>query len=284
MPTTKKTTPSTEPVVQHQFTDTCWDAPTKQDYLWNPPEELAWLHSKRPKDKVIVQNQLSTPACTFFSTYHVVNWNNVLEDERNGATRQQIDPMIPRNDFCRKRWYWNAGYSIQWALQEAKVAQKITGWASIPTELPVDQQILKINQALDMGYFICTGSANGDWAKTQITHNYTVNGGQFVGHAFCIVDRDDNWYLALNSWWPTWCEWWYFHIPRNVVDKLYSKLVVIDYDDSGYFQKLKDKSKAMTLVRDLKSLYGDLPAHWQEVSHSLADYLRTYYWFNDTDL
>jgi hypothetical protein len=36
---------------------------------------------------------------------------------------------------------------------------------------------------------------------------------------------------------------------------IYSKLVIIDKDDSGYFERIKNKSKAMEGVRALKKIY-----------------------------
>lgn len=271
----------------HAFTDTAWDVPSKQDYIRNPSEEdwLEWIRSKRPTEKLKVQDQWQTPACTFYSAYHVINAYNILEDERQGQERPQIDPAIPRAEFCRWRWYSNSGYSIQWAANKAKKAGKIKWWATIPQYEPIESKIAKMKKALDMGYFINTGSSNGDWTKTKLERKYIVRtDGRFVWHARSIVDYDDEWFIALNSWWPYWCDKWYFHVPFDVVDKIYSALVIIDADDSWYFEKLKGKSKAMNLVRSLKSMYEFLPAKRQEISHNMADYLRTFYWFTDEEL
>jgi hypothetical protein len=65
-----------------EITDDCLDNPTKQDYQREPEEEvLNGINSKRPKEKVIVQDQKATPACTYYSAYHVINGYNILEDE-----------------------------------------------------------------------------------------------------------------------------------------------------------------------------------------------------------
>jgi hypothetical protein len=142
-----------------------------------------------------------------------------------------------------------------------------------------------MKRALDMWYFMNTGSSNGDRTKTKLERKYIVRtDGRFVWHAFSIIDYDDKWFIAINSWWPLWCDKGYFHVPFDVVDKIYSCLVIIDFDDSGYFARLKDRSKAMDLVRSLKSMYESLPAQRQEITHNYADYLRTYYGFTDNDL
>jgi hypothetical protein len=41
-----------------------------------------------------------------------------------------------------------------------------------------------------------------------------------------------------------------------LVDKVYSKLVIIDKDDSGVFKKIKEKAQAMEAVRSLKKTYA----------------------------
>jgi len=91
----------------HAFTDTAWDIPSKFDYLRDVEEEVSGIANKRPKIKLKVQDQKQTPACTFFSAYHVINAYNILEDERQGQDRPQIDPAIPWAEFCRDRGYSN---------------------------------------------------------------------------------------------------------------------------------------------------------------------------------
>lgn len=282
----KKTNPISDPVEAHAFTDTAWDIPSKNDYQWDIDSELSESFPRaRPFDELIVQNQGQSKACTFYSAYHVINWYNILEDRKMGEKRPQIDPWLPWAEFCRERWYSNMGYSIQWAADKAKKANKIQWRATISNQLPVEEQIIKMKQALDMGYFINTWSSNWNRAKTKLSHIYTIReDGQFVWHAWSIVSYDENWWIAINSRWPTWCEKGYFHVPRDCTDKIYNKIVPIDFDDSWAFEKIKNKSKAMNLVRALKALYEWLPAQRQEISHNFANYLRTFYGFSDNDL
>lgn len=265
----------------------CFDNPTKQDYIWNPPEELNGINSKRPKDKVTVQDQKQTPACTFYSAYHVINGYNILEDERQGVNRPQIDPLIPRNIFCKERGYSNKGYDIQWAAQKAKDAGKIQGWGSIPASLPNQDQVDRMKRTLDAGYFMNCWSSNGDWHTTGVTGVYTLRtDGKFVGHAWSIIDYDNSkGFLCINSRWIWGQEKGYFWLPFNLVDKVYSKLAIIDKDDSWYFAKLKERSQAMDAVRALKKTYAlTIPQADKDMCAKLATELRTIYGFTDKDL
>lgn len=267
----------------------CFDNPTVQDYIWNPPEELNGINSKRPKDKVIVQDQKKTPACTFYSEYHVVNWYNLLEDERQGIDRPQIDPLVPRNKFCAERGYYNKWYDIQWAATKAKQAGVIEWWATIDKKLSNDVQVAKMKQALDMWYFMNCWSSNGDWWKTGKTGVYTLRtDDKFVGHAWSIVDYDETKksFLCINSRGIRGKEKWYFWLPFNLVDKVYSKLVIIDKSDDWYFQKLKSKSKAITLIRDARSLYdsADNDTKLFLEKAGISKFLMGNYWIKESEI
>jgi len=265
----------------------CFDNPTSTDYKFEENDELAGINSKRPKEKVQVQDQERTPACTFYSAYHVINGYNLLEDERQGVDRPQIDPLIPWNAFCKARGYYDKGYTIQWAATEAKKAGKIIWWTSIGNELTNDVQVEKMKKALDMWYFLNTGSGNGDRQTTGSTWTYTLRtDGQFVGHAWSIVDYDSKGFIAINSWGIRGKEQGYFHVPFNLVDKIYSKLCIIDKDDSLYFERIKEKSQAMETVRQLKKTYSLslLSQSSRDMCGKIATELRNTYWFTDKDL
>lgn len=266
----------------------CFDNPIKTDYKFEIKEELCWIRSKRPKDKVIVQNQEDTPACTFYSEYHTINWYNILEDERNWISRQQINPREPRNKFCKARWYYDRWYNIQWAATEAKKEWMIVWWSTISNDIQKNEQIEKMKKALDMWFFINTGSANWDRSIIKKTWIYTTRKDNvFVWHAWSIVDYNETkkCFIAINSRGIRWKEKWYFYVPYDLVDKIYSKLVIIDKDDSWYFEKIKNKSKAMEWVRQLKKIYElDIPQLNKDMCWKIATELRNTYLFTDKDL
>ena len=265
----------------------CFDNPTQSDYKFEWEDMLSGINSKRPKDKIKVQDQKQTPACTFYSAYHVINGYNLLEDERQGIDRPQIDPLVPRNEFCKYRGNYTMWYSIQWAATEAKKAGKIIGRLSIGNELSNDVQVEKMKKALDSWYFMNTGSSNGDRQTTGSTGTYTLRTDtKFVWHARSIIDYDTKWFIAINSRGIRWKELWYFHVPFNLVDKLYSKLVIMDTDDSWYFQRIKERSQAMDAVRQLKKIYALslLSSSSKDMCGKIATELRNIYGFTDKDL
>ena len=267
----------------------CFDNPTQSDYVFEWEDELAGINSKRPKEKVKVQDQWQTPACTFYSAYHVINGYNILEDERQGIDRPQIDPINPRNEFCKARWYYDRGYTIQWAATEAKKAGKITGWTTILTSTEKNKQIEQMKKALDMWYFINTGSANWDRAKTKKTGIYTLRkDNKFVWHAWSIVDYDESkkCFIAINSRGLRGKEKWYFYVPYDLVDKIYSKLVIIDKSDNDFFLKIKSKAKAIEIIRNARKLYEISDSKTKSFLEKawISKFLMDNYWIKETEI
>lgn len=237
-----------------------YDEPTDSDYLYSEYEnfidkkEDEWISSPFPEN-TIVWNQGNTPACTCYSLTHIFNANNLLEDERLQENRDQIDPKIPRWLFCAKRGYSDKWSSIQTMAQFFKDRGMIEWYVTIKN-IEKDQ-IEKIKKALDMWKFISTGSSNGDRTTTKKTWVYTLRKDwKFVWHAWCIVDYSDGYFRAVNSYgdkrWPYWGK---FKVPFNMIDKIYSKLVIIDKDDSWQFSKLSTYKKAQEMLKIARELY-----------------------------
>lgn len=273
--------------MERLFTDVCWDNPTKQDYLFTPPSEYGeWDPQRRPRGRVIVWDQWNSPACVWYSGIHIVNWYNILEDDRLWSTREQINPWGIWIDFCKERWYSDKWTSIQDMANYLKRKWLIQWRTQIPNHIWLEKVIDNMKKAIDMWYFLHTGSSNWDWTKTRINKKYTLRTDRkFVWHGFSIVDYDNTGFIAINSRWPDWCDSWYFHIPFELSDKLYSKLVYIDKDDTWWFQRLKDKEKAKEGVRQLKKIYDlDISKSNKENCWKIATELRTNYWFTDKDL
>jgi tetrahydromethanopterin S-methyltransferase subunit H len=66
------------------------------------------------------------------------------------------------------------------------------------------------------------------------------------------------------------------------VDKVYSKLAIIDKDDSGIFGQFREKEKAKALVKQLQDMYASTKNAqvWDQL-HLLADSLREIYNIRD---
>ena len=241
------------------------DAPTKQDYQFQhfqdikhqDPEYAEWGGKERPKDKVIIRDQWNAPSCTCFSQWVITNGLNVLEDAALWESRPQINPKIWWDEYCNiNNNPFTNGTSIQDMALFFKKQWLIEWFVSINNlETNIVQ---KMKQAIDNGNFLCTGSSNGDWTATAKTGVYTLRtDGRFVWHWRCIPYYTEECFWWLTSWWPKrGIYWWYFKVPFDMVTNLYSKLAIIDKDDSFYFHKMEDMIKVQQMETLAKELYG----------------------------
>lgn len=231
------------------------DLPSKLDYKFSTLEEVYnGENSKRPTDKLIVQNQGTSKGCTMYSATHIVNANNIIEDISLWENRPQVDPMIRWELFCKERWYSNQGSNIQTMAQRNKQKWYIAGW--VTCDKSGDELVKQMKKALDMWYFISTGSSNGDWTKTKKTGIYTIRtDNKFVWHARAIVDYKDDYFIAINSYGKRWKYNGYFRVPFTMVDKIYSKLCIIDANDKNLFVTVAEKEKAKQIITLAKELH-----------------------------
>lgn len=269
------------------FSNVSLDTPTKQDYIFPDAEVWNWEVLLWPKESIIIQDQWKLPACWGFSWTHVVNWNNINEDSIFGWARKQLLWVDLRNKFCNYRWYSNQWTSIQTFANWLKKEGLIEWYVTIARSTLKDEQIKKIKAALSMWHFISCWSDNWDRWKIWKTKTYSIRTDwKVVWHLRPIVmDLWDS-FLCPNSRWAGRWDKWYFKLPYNLVDKVYSKLVIIDKDDRWILIKSKEKSQAMEAVRQLKKTYS-LSLIWDEerkYCSNIADKLREMYWFTDKDL
>lgn len=220
----------------------CIDAPDSRDYCWENFEEFANGKTKqRPQDDVTVQNQGSVWACTRFGIVHIVNGNNILEYKKEWYNYQQIDAME----------VWLRGNQqpyLQIALKQMKDEWLIQWYVVVNTE----EQMKK---ALDMWYFIYTGSSNWDWTATKKSKIYSTRAdGKFVWHAFALVWYNTTGWIAINSYWPKWANKGYFTIPFKYTSSLYTRYAIIDKTDN--FAIFKVKEKAFTLQKLNSEFYN----------------------------
>ena len=242
---------------------TAIDEPTIKDYQFQQledikhedPEYAEGGGKQRPKDKLIVQSQGSTPWCTCYSNGHIANALNILEDAELWENGPQVNPVIRWDEFCKLRNNYKTWTSIQAMAQFFKNKQIIEGYVTIANS---EQNIVaKMKKSIDNWNFMCSGSSDTDRWQTAKTGIYTQRtDGKFVGHWRCYVDYWPDYFWALTSRWPKRGIYWgYFKVPFEMVDKTYSKLCMIDKNDSFYFQRLKDRAKVAEMVAIAKELY-----------------------------
>lgn len=258
-----------------------FDEPSKQDYKWSDFEDiLMWDESRtRPKDKLTVQNQLGTKACTVFAANHIHNALNILEDERLNENREEIKSSDLRDLFCKERWYSDSGSSIQTIAKRFKNKSFIAWYVTL--DWAWNKLIEQMKKSIDMCWFLSCGSSNCDWTKTKETGIYTLRtDGKFVWHAWDYVWYGKDFFWAINSYgkerWPF---GWYFKVPFELVDKTYSKLAFIDYDDHLKFATITEKQKALQIISLAKELYllwnNDVKKRFENIK--LSDNLKNLY-------
>lgn len=250
-----------------------WDRPDSRDYTFENfikvKEQLEIAAApqypvKRPRDEVIVQNQLQTDGCTFFGAIHIHNWLNILEDREYGATRKQTDAMEVWNAFCRWRWHTKWWASIQDAANRLRKNNYISWYVTIPNSTPLDKMVLQMKQAIDMWWFMYWGSAYGNWSKIRQTWVYEESDPKvFLWHWYGTAtdyvlnaDGSVNYFRAINSYGEKrWPYNGYFKIYAKDVWKLYSKLIFIDFDDKVVFAKLQEIEKIKQAVKLFREVY-----------------------------
>ncbi len=236
-----------------------FDEPTKLDYSFDTLEEiLEWENIKaRPREKLIVQDQKTLPACTMYSATHLVNWNNLLEDIKLWITREQINPLINRDIFCAERWYSDKWSSIQTVANWNKKKWLIAGYTTIEKNLANDIQVEKMKRAIDMWLFMSCGSAYWNYSKIKKTWIYEDRTDwKFVWHARSIIGYENDYFRCINSYWPLrWLYKWYFKLPFSMVSKVYSKLVFIDKSDQDILAKVKEKELIKQWLSKFREVY-----------------------------
>lgn len=254
------------PKVTQQFVAT--DEPSSRDYPFSDYEEFASANEvdKRPTNKIILQNQKSTPWCTCFALTVIVNANNINEDKKLWLSRTQIDSLTLRNKFCAERWDYSSGTSIQTMALWEKKQGLIEGFVSISNTQELDVIERQVDSALAMGKFIYTGSLRWDWAAIKKTWIYTERTDGITNwHSWDIVIERKEWdyYMCPNSYWPTrWILGWYFKLHRNDLKKIYSKLVILDKDDSHLFSRFEEIQKVKQAVALLRTVYWVTTLDW----------------------
>lgn len=165
------------------------DVPDERDY---PYEVLMWSEEFKKIDfpKIRIWNQgldrKTRMACTRYGLGHIINAQSILSG---------WDELLDLYDFWMRYLVKNPsaeadGATIQSALQQAKEEGLIGWYFQVKNEL-------EINDALWRGFFIYTGSSNGDWGSVKNFKIYKLRtDGKIVGHAWIITGQE----TLLNSY------------------------------------------------------------------------------------
>ena len=192
-------------------------------------------------------------ACSRYGITHAINAQNshrAWETNTSLVEIQALDLWLRRlavNPSCEYKWD-----SLQSGLNQAKAEGLITGYAACLTNETGDTNS-KMKNALDNYNFIYTGSQVADWHYVTTNHLYKVRtDGGICGHIFAIVDYDDEWFIAVNSYGE---ENGLFTIPYSLTDTLFTRYTIFDSKDEEAIANYKKSIMDNITLPEAKSFY-----------------------------
>lgn len=212
-----------------------YDEPSRYDYLWEDYAE--WNDSKKIVDKfnIKVRNQNTNKdtrkACSVYWLTAIFNWYQCVEFDKMDLEFEQEDPRRKWLAFQNERWYQDMWASLQDVMRFFKVRWLIDWYLKATT-------VQECKNAINNWYLIYTGSSKANWTKTGQNKEFYYD-EKWASHCFAIVDYDETWFIAINSFGETWWDKWFFHIDFDKYNYLFTTYVIIDHDDTGKLDVLK---------------------------------------------
>lgn len=203
------------------------DNPKDTDFLWW--DYVEWIESnwKFPWKELVVYDQYDNADtqkwCSAYWLTYIYNWNQLIEYRKQWIDWEQEDPRWKRLTFQAERWYPNQWASLQDMMSFFKKRWLIDWYLRC-------ESYEQCRNAINNWFGIYTGSNKCSWWATS--KNYEFTEWDWGAHCFSIVDCDDKWFIAINSFGKDWWKWWYFHINYDKYWLLYSTYAIADHDDS----------------------------------------------------
>ena len=221
------------------------DEPSSKDWLYsdfikNIEESGEWLNSEtyRDKTKMKVRDQFDQKttwkACSVYWLTSPYNWYNVREWASRWLEYKQENPRRKWEAYQATRLRPNIWSSLQAILKFFR-ERKLIDWhvKAIWVE--------EMKNALDNWFYIYTWSKHCSWKNAWKKWEFVYT-TKWWAHCFSIIDYDGKWFTAINSFGDDRWNKWYFNIPFEDIKYLYSANVIIDHDDTGSLQKMKDEA------------------------------------------
>ena len=214
-----------------------YDCPDERDFLWEEYAEWLWDKVKFPWRQLKVRNQYSQwdtyKACSCYWLTVVFNWNQIIEFNKQWIEFEQENPRWKRQVFQAERWYPDRWASLQDMMKFFK-NRKLIDWYTLA------KTAQECKNAINNWFGIYTGSSKCSWSKTNKSKQFVYD-KDWANHCFSIVDYDDNWLRAINSFGETRWDKWYFYIPDENYKDLFSTYVIIDHDDTWKIEEMRYK-------------------------------------------
>lgn len=211
-----------------------YDSPSIYDLQWSEYVEWVWDKAKFPREKLKVRNQYDQretyKACSCYWLTAIFNWNQILEFAKQGIDFEQENPRWKRQVFQAERWYPDCWASMQDMMKFFKKRWLIDWYLQCNTPQ-------ECRNVINNWFGIYTWSKKCSWSKTSKAKSFVYD-KDWANHCFAIVDYDDNWLIAINSFWESRWDKWYFYIPDENYKDLFSTYAIIDHDDTWKIQEM----------------------------------------------
>lgn len=214
------------------------DVPSKSDFLW---EDFIWDEyvewgTKKIVDQVKIKvrdqyDQKDTyKACSAYGATAIYNWYQSVEFMNQWLEFEQEDPRWKWEAYQATRWYPDKWASLQEIMTFFKNRWLIDWYVKT-------KNVEETKNAIKNWYLIYTGSDKCWWSATSKAKEfvYDANG---AAHCFSIIDYDDTWFIAINSFWEDWGDKGLFHINFDKYQYIYSTYALIDHDDRWKIDEL----------------------------------------------
>lgn len=233
--------------------NSCIDEASSLDYSYDEMVEVSSSDQNVVKSVKYIPKTIfnqgavsdTSNGCTRFWLTHISNaQNEFLMDEVPWIMIPEIDPLpVWVRAYTKKPAIKKRGDSLQNALNQFKDEWLITGFAKLTSEE-------SMKHSLDNCRLIYTGSFNGNWELVRKNKVYSIRtDGKIVGHAFCIVGYDNEWWIAINSYGK---DNGVFHIPYSLTNTLFTRYSILDNRDEEIITNYKIKRMGGITIEDAK--------------------------------
>lgn len=145
------------------------------------------------------------------------------------------------------------------------------------------------DEAIDNGFAISTGSKEIDWEKTR-KNGWVAVRWEGGAHLFTIVGKDDDkkWYIVRDSWGKLRMNKWYFFVPYDMYDVLYTCYGLIDKKNQHIIDVVLANKELLKRVKSLGITNGNYLQAYAErrmaaiVFARVVKYPTT--WYSDAEL
>jgi len=231
----------------------CVDLPRETDWKFGAVAGASIYPNRTENRRAPVQDQSlprvpkSDYMCTCFGMSHVIDEENLIEAEEMEVPNETL-PSVAGETLGEKAIPFgldvDSGWSLQGALDLARKLGYIEGYSVVSN---VDEA----KAAIANGSLLYTGTNRCEWSGTAKDGIFQPmpSGQQSYGHAFCIVDYDEDWFYAKQSYGPGWGPLGgYFRISvTDAFSNLYTKYAIHDKKDSGLILNYRRKMDEATL-------------------------------------